>query len=80
MDEELKEIIKKNYNKVEVNSSNKLLRLKLFDNIKKKKKKENETKIKLIKIISASLFIILFLIIINIFGKIFSKEKKNKNQ
>ena len=76
MDEELKEIIKKNYNKVEVNSSNKLLRLKFFDNIKKKKKKENEAKIKLIKIISASLFIILFLIIINDFFR--SKEKKIK--
>ena len=39
MDEELKEIVKKNYNKVEVNRSYKLLRLKFFDNIKRKKKK-----------------------------------------
>ena len=80
MDEELKKIIKANYNKVEVDSSYNLFRLKYLDNIKKKKKKKkkNEVKIILIKIITASLFIILFLIIINIFGKIFSKEKKIK--
>ena len=52
MDEELKKIIKANYNKVEVDSSYNLFRLKYLDNIKKKKKKKKkEVKIILIKII-----------------------------
>ena len=79
MDEELKEIIKVNYNKAEDDISYNFLRFKYFDNIKKKKKKEKDAKSNLIKIMSASPFIILFLIIINIFGKkLRSKEKEIK--
>jgi hypothetical protein len=79
MDEELKEIIKVNYNKAEDDISYNFLRFKYFDNIKKKKKKEKDAKSNLIKIMSASPFIILFLIIINIFGKkLRSREKEIK--
>ena len=74
MDEESKEIIKKNYNKKEVASSYLLFRLKYFDKIKKKKAKESKNI--LIKIIGISLFITFLLIIINILKKNSEVRKK----
>ena len=79
MDEELKKIVKKNYNKKEIAKWYNLLSLKNFDKIKKKKDKEKKDIIILTKIISVSLFFIIFLIIISILVRKFkSKERKIK--